>query len=68
MTAVDDPNDEWSLLAQSYHDVLLPRFQPLYDTMAKFAIDRILSKHLNEPSKLLDYGTGTDREYILNYF
>jgi hypothetical protein len=62
MAKLEDSNDEWSLLAQSYHDVLLPRFQPLYQTMATFAIDRIQSKHHNEPSRILDYGTGQHRE------
>ena len=62
MATAQDANDEWSLLAPSYHDVLLPRFQPLYDTMATFAVDRIQSRHLGQPSRVLDYGTGKHRE------
>ena len=54
----EDPNNEWTLLAQSYEEVLLPRFQPLYQTMAKFVVGQIQSRESKMYYKVLDYGTG----------
>ncbi|CAF3469157.1 unnamed protein product [Rotaria sp. Silwood1] len=55
----DDLYNEWSQLAQSYQDVLLPRFQPLYDTMAHYVVKKIQSNDRGGEYQLLDYGTGT---------
>ena len=53
--------DEWSLLAEAYQDVTVPRFQPMYDTMAKCVIDFIQSNgRVDGPWNILDFGTGKD--------
>lgn len=50
--------DEWTLLADAYDDVLLTRLQPLYDCVARLVLGHI-EVNKNEQHKLLDYGTGT---------
>ncbi|CAF3843721.1 unnamed protein product [Rotaria sordida] len=55
----DDSSNEWSLLAQSYQDVFVPRFQLLYDTMAHYAVKKIQSNDTRDEYQLLDYGTGS---------
>lgn len=54
----DDSNNEWSVMALSYQDVLLPRLQPLYDTMAHCVATNVLSKNETHKYRILDYGTG----------
>ena len=58
MSANEEEN-EWSLIAQSYEDVLRPRFEPLYQSMANAVIQYIRSNSGQQPLKLLDYGTGS---------
>ncbi|CAF3843771.1 unnamed protein product [Rotaria sp. Silwood1] len=55
----EDVYDDWSALAPSYQDVFLPRFQPMYDTIAHYIVKKIQSKDTNDEYKVLDYGTGT---------
>ncbi|CAF3201529.1 unnamed protein product [Rotaria sp. Silwood2] len=55
----EDAYDDWSTLAPSYQDVFLPRFQPMYDTIAHYVVKKIQSKDTNDEYKVLDYGTGT---------
>lgn len=50
--------DEWSILAKSYEEVLLPRFEPLYDRIAEIIIAHIASRETNPKWKILDFGTG----------
>jgi len=52
------PNDEWSLMAHSYQDVLLPRLQPLYDILASCVVREIEFSHATHKYEVLDYGTG----------
>ncbi|CAF4157984.1 unnamed protein product [Rotaria sp. Silwood2] len=54
----EDAYDDWSTLASSYQDVFLPRFQPMYDTIAHYVVKKIQSKDTNDEYKVLDYGTG----------
>ncbi|CAF3731208.1 unnamed protein product [Rotaria sp. Silwood1] len=53
----EDVYDDWSALAPSYQDVFLPRFQPMYDTIAHYIVKKIQSKDTNDEYKVLDYGT-----------
>ncbi|CAF1358238.1 unnamed protein product [Rotaria sordida] len=54
----DDSSNEWSQLAQTYQDLFVPRLQPLYDTMAHYAVKKIQSNDTKGEYQLLDYGTG----------
>jgi hypothetical protein len=54
----NESNNEWSLLAHSYEDVLRPRFELLYDCMASVVVNHIQSNNEKHKSKVLDYGTG----------
>lgn len=56
MTSPDSESDEWSLLAEGYEDVTVPRFQPMHQSMANYALDHIQG---GGPNKILDFGTGT---------
>jgi hypothetical protein len=59
----DESNDEWASIAYSYEDVLLPRFQPLYDIIANIAVNKIkLNK--KDRCKILDYGTGNNDTFV----
>ena len=51
-------SDEWSVLSDAYEDVLLPRFQPLYNFIANLILKRITSNPQEKKLRLLDYGTG----------
>ncbi|CAF3779057.1 unnamed protein product [Rotaria sp. Silwood1] len=62
-----DVYDDWSALAPSYQDVFLPRFQPMYDTIAHYVVKKIQSKDTNEEYKVLDYGTD-QRQMLRNFF
>ncbi|CAF0783154.1 unnamed protein product [Adineta ricciae] len=51
-------SDEWSVLSGAYEDVLLPRFQPLYNFLANLILKHIASSPQEKKLRLLDYGTG----------
>lgn len=54
-------SDEWSLLAEGYEDITVPRFQPMHQAMAKYAINYIQHQNIGDKLiKILDFGTGTD--------
>ena len=54
-----EEENEWSLLAPSYDNVLRPRFAPLYQCMANAVVQYIRSNDERQQLKLLDYGTGS---------
>lgn len=54
----DESDNEWSVLAHSYEDVLRPRFEPLYNCMANIVVKQMQSNNEKNKFKLLDYGTG----------
>jgi hypothetical protein len=58
METENESNNEWSLLAQSYEDVLRPRFELLYNCIASVVVNYIRSNNKNDKFKVLDYGTG----------
>lgn len=53
-----EEENEWSVLAQSYENVLRPRFDQLYNSIASFVVKYIRSNNEKNKSKVLDYGTG----------
>ncbi len=55
---IDESDNEWSSLAQSYEDALRPRFEPLYNYIANTVVKQVQSNNEKHKLKLLDYGTG----------
>jgi len=51
-------NNEWSSIAQSYEEVLRPRFELLYNCIASVVVNYIQSNSKNDKFKVFDYGTG----------
>lgn len=54
----NESNNEWSLLAHSYENVLRPRFELLYNCMTSIVVNYIQSNNEKHKFKVLDYGTG----------
>lgn len=54
-----EEENEWSVLAPSYENVLRPRFIPLYQCMADAVVRYIRSNDERQRLNLLDYGTGS---------